>query len=77
MEVDLKHGLGNNRGFEFFGDLRRFDRFVANLLLQSRIDSPEVDSLYTGTGVENLLRFKSIHSIRCESSLAKSNRHVD
>ena len=73
MEVDLRHGLGNNRGFEFFGDSRRF---VANRSLQSQIDSPEVDSLYTGTGVGNLLRFKSIRSIRCESSLAKSNRHT-
>ena len=77
MEVDLGHGLGNmNRGFEFFGDSRRFDRFVANRSLQSRMDSPEVDSLYTGTGVGNLLRFESIRSIRCESSLPKSNRHT-
>ena len=77
VEVDLGHGLGNiNRGFEFFGDSRGFDRFVANRSLQSRIDSPEVDSLYTGTGVGNLLRFESIRSIRCESSLPKSNRHT-
>ena len=75
MEVDLGHGLGNNRGFEFFGDSRRFDRFVANRSLQSRIDSPEVDSLYTGTGVGNL--FESIRSIHCESSLARSNRHTE
>ena len=77
MEVDLGHGLGNiNRGFEFFGNSRRFDPFVANRSLQSRIDSLEVDSLYTGTGVGNLLRFESIRSICCESSLAKLNRHT-
>ena len=55
-------------------DSSRFDRFVANRSLQSRIVSPEVDSQNAGTGGVNWLRFESIRSIRRESVLAKSNR---
>ena len=39
--------------------------------LQSRVVSPEVDSLYVVTGSVKLLRFELICTVRRESSLAK------